>query len=383
MKISFRNIITAVLAMLLLVACAAPAQEAEEQQAADGGYAPIRIAVAAPLTGDTAEYGQGFLNAANMKADHINAAGGVLGRSIEVVAFDDANSPEQGASIALQISESDIVGVIGHFTSSVAMTAAPIYDENQVVNISPSASHPDFSSIGDFIFRNNSVISYEAATGLDIATSDLGHSRIGVLSILTDWGTSTSSFINDLAASMDGVDIVHHEEVLETLSDFSTAITNFEVAEAEVIIVAGMYSTLAPLMIQYRQINPDMDFIGFSNAYSFLLIDIAGEAAEGLRFPASFFDGSTEPLVADFVNEFQERFGMVPSSLTAQAFDSVGMLLEAIEAAGTTYGPAVRDALLGITYNGVTGSAYFIGTGDVVREFYRIMIQDGQFVQVN
>lgn len=377
-----KNIALIALSSAILSACAAGGQALEGGSPSGNGQ-PVRIAVAAPLTGDTAEYGIGFQRAVALKADEINAAGGVLGQQIEVVSFDDANSPEQGASIALQIAEGGFAGVIGHFTSSVAMTAAPIYDENQVVNISPSASHPDFSGIGSFIFRNNTVISYEAQTALDIAVNDMGHTQIGILSILTDWGTSTAGFIHEISANMPGIQIVWHEEVLEGFSDYSPVITNFEAAGAEVIIVAGMYSTLAPFAMQYRQINQEIDLIGFSNAYSHLLIEIGGEAVEGLRFPAPFFDGSDDPLVVAYVTEFRNRFGETPSAITSQAFDSAGMLIEAIAAAGTTYGPAVRDSLMALEYSGVTGTASFDENGDIFREFYRIMIQNGQFVLAN
>ena len=213
-----------------------PADPGEEPAADVGG--PVRIAVAAPLTGDNAEYGQGFLNAAQLQAQARNAAGGVLGgRQVEIVAFDDANSAEEAASIALRIvSDGDFAGVIGHFSSGVAMTAAPTYNENQIVNISPSAGHVDFSGIGEFIFRNNAIVVVEAGAILDIAVTDLGATRIGILSIMTDWGVSTSDVIIGLVEAMPGVEIVAHEEVMEGSPDFSPAITAFEAAGAEVVI---------------------------------------------------------------------------------------------------------------------------------------------------
>ena len=191
-------------------------QPATDAPAATG---PVRIAVAAPLTGDNAEYGQGFLNAARLQAEIWNAAGGVLGgRMVEIVPFDDANSSEEAMSIALRIaSDGDFAGVIGHFSSGVAMTAAPVYEQYEIINISPSAGHVDFSSIGQFIFRNNTVVVVEAGAILDIAVTDLGATRIGILSIMTDWGVSTSDVISNLVADMPGVEIVAHEEVMEGL----------------------------------------------------------------------------------------------------------------------------------------------------------------------
>ena len=96
------------------------------------------------MTGDNSEYGIGFSNAAKLMAGQWNAKGGVLGKQIEIVPYDDKNTSEEAATIAQKIvSDGDISGVIGHFSSGVCMTAAPIYDENGIVEISPSASHPD------------------------------------------------------------------------------------------------------------------------------------------------------------------------------------------------------------------------------------------------
>ncbi|MCL2856272.1 MAG: ABC transporter substrate-binding protein [Oscillospiraceae bacterium] len=393
-----------ILVVLALVAvifagCAQGAPQAPAQPATpagDAGAAPdagapaaeggnVRIAVAAPLTGDNAEYGQGFLNAARLQAEHRNAAGGVLGgRQVEIVPFDDANSSEEAASIALRIaSDGDFAGVIGHFSSGVAMTAAPTYNENQIINISPSAGHVDFSGIGEFIFRNNTVVVVEAGAILDIAVTDLGHTRIGILSIMTDWGVSTSDVIMNLVDALPGVEVVAHEEVMEGSPDFSPAITAFEAADVDVVISVSQYSTLAPFAIQYRTINPEVDILGFSNAYTRNLIDIGGESVERVRFPVSFFADSPDPVIQAFVSEYIAANGYSPSALTAQAFDAVGILLDAIDAAGTTEGEPVRQMLHEISHNGVAGVVSFDAGGDVMRDFFRVVIQDGEFRLTN
>ena len=100
------------------------------------GEDKIQIAVAAPMTGDNSEYGIGFYNAALLKAKEWNANGGVLGKQIEIVQYDDKNTSEEATTIAQKIvSDKKVVGVIGHFSSGVCMTAAPIYQENKIIEI--------------------------------------------------------------------------------------------------------------------------------------------------------------------------------------------------------------------------------------------------------
>ena len=360
---------------------AAPA----ESGAAAGGD-PVKIAVAAPMTGDNAEYGQGFYNAAVMKAEEWNAKGGVLGRQVEIVQYDDKNSSEEASSIAQKIvSEGDIAGVIGHFASGVCMTAAPVYQENKIIEISPSASHPDYSGIGDYIFRNNTVINVEAAAALDIAVNDLGKKNIGIISIKTDWGTNTSAIVKELVDGMTdtGAKVVAHEEVMEGSDDYSPAITKLDAAGADVVICVSMYSTLAPVAKQYKQVNPDISIVGFSNAYSQQLLELGGNAVDGVCFPVIFFAGSEDPAVKSYVKAYTEEYGAAPSALTSQAYDSVGMLLTAIESAGSTDSAAVRDELAKIDYPGVTGQTTFDDVGDVQKAFVKVTVKDGKFVEAD
>lgn len=368
----------------MLAGCASNSTEASKTDTTKTSGV-IKIAVAAPMTGDNAEYGKGFTNAANMKAEEWNTNGGVLGKKIEIVPFDDKNSGEEAASIAQKIiSDKDIIGVIGHFASGVCMAAAPTYQDNQMIEISPSASHPDYSGIGDYIFRNNTVINVEAAAGLDIAINDLGKKNIGIISIKTDWGTKTSAIVKELitAKADSGAKVVAHEEVMEGSDDYSPAITKLNSAGADVVICVGMYNLVAPVAKQYKRVDPDIEIVGFSNSYSQQLLDLGGSAVEGIRFPVIFFSGSEEPKIKNYVEAYKTKFGSVPSALTSQAYDSVGMLLESIKAAGTTDHKKVRDALAAIKYDGVTGNTVFNEKRDVQKAFVKVTVKDGKFVEI-
>lgn len=363
-----------------------PGQSANTEAGKPGASGDkVKIAVAGPMTGDNAEYGIGFTNAAELMAGEWNEKGGVLGRQIEIVPYDDKNSSEEAVSIAQKIvSEGNISGVIGHFSSGVCLTAAPIYQENHIIEISPSSSHPDYSSIGDYIFRNNTVISKEAAASIDIAVNDLGKKNIGIISIKTDWGTSTSQVIKELLGPLHDSDvkIVAHEEVMEGSDDYSPAITKLNDAGADVVICVGMYNLVAPVAKQYKQINPDIRVVGFSNAYSQQLIELGGKAVEGVCFPVIFFSESNDPNVKSYVERYKGKFGDEPSALTSQAYDSVGMLLTAIEKAGTTDSQAVKTALYEVDYPGVTGDTKFDANGDVDKKFVKVTIKDGKFVEM-
>jgi len=348
---------------------------------------PIKIAVVGPLTGDFAEYGTGFKNAVQLQAKQINAAGGVLdGRMIEIVSYDDKNSGEEAASIAERIAgNKDIVGVVGHFASGVSMAAAPTYEEVGIAEISPSASHPDYSGMGEYIFRNNSLINVEADETLNIASDVFKAKRVAVLAVKTDWGVTTADIlINSLAKDHPELKIVGYEEILDGLTDFSSTITKLRSYKPDTIIVCAMYNILGPFTNQYRDLDPSINLIGFSNAYSEQLIKLAQEDGNGIALPAIFFHESPEAKVRQFVDEYKKDYdGKIPSSLTAQAYDSLGMFAQAINESGSADRTAIKDQLYKIKYEGVAGVTYFDEIGDAFKTFNWLKIVDGKFTLID
>ena len=106
------------------------------------------------------------------------------------------------------------------------------------------------------------------------------------------------------------------------------------------------------------------------------------EAQNGVCFPVIFFADSDDPEIQAYVKQYTDVYGSAPSALTSQAYDSVGMLLTAIEDAGTTESAKVKDALYNVDYPGVTGQTKFDSNGDVDKEFVKVTIEDGKFVKM-
>ena len=366
-----KRIFAIALALCLLLSAAACAE------------GTIKIAVAAPMTGDNAEYGIGFANAAKLMASQWNEKGGVkVGDetyTVEIVEFDDKSDNDEAQVVAETIvSDPDIWGVIGHFTSGVCMATAPTYQDYDYVNISPSSSQADYSLIGDYIFRNNTVIKVETLTGADIAVNDLGGQNIGILSIDTEWGQTTAEIMKNNIADVGG-NFVLQQEVSADAVDFATEITNFKDAGVDVVMVAGMYGTLAPFAVACKNSGYDVGLVGCSNAYTDNLLEIAGDAAEGVCAPVTFFAGDPDEKIQSFVTAYTEAYGGTVSSLTSQAYDSTGILLTAIEAAGVLDRQAIRDAVAATEYDGVSGFTTFDANGDAMKVFTKIQVKDGAF----
>ena len=113
----------------------------------------VKIGLCSPITGNYAESGENFKYSAEMAIERINAEGGVLGRQVELVVMDSKGDPKEAALIAQKFTEDpEIVAEVGDFTSTCCMAAAPIYERAGMVQLSPTASHPDFAPSGKFMF---------------------------------------------------------------------------------------------------------------------------------------------------------------------------------------------------------------------------------------
>lgn len=357
----------------------------EAQTPATGGS--IAISVAGPMTGDNAEYGIGFANAAKLMAKEWNEKGGVdIGGTkytVEIKEYDDKSDSDEAALIAEKIvSDKDTYGVLGHFASGICMVAAPTYQDAGYVNISPTSSHADYSGIGDYIFRNNTVIVVETGTGADIAINYLGKTKVGVLSIDTEWGQSAGDSMEKNIADKGG-EMVLRQEVSADAVDFATEIANFKSAGAEVIMVAGMYGTLGPFVVALQNSNFIVPVVGCSNAYTDNMLEYAAQAPDiEIYAPVAFFAGNPDPKIQAYVKAYTDAYGSAPSALTTQAYDSVGIMLTALEKAGKLDREAMKDAIYDVEYEGMSGFTTFDEIGDAQKEFTKVSIVDGAWAVV-
>ena len=181
-----------VMAVSLLAGCS------NKEAASTNDASEVTLAIVGPQTGDNAEYGKSMKTAAQIAVDEWNEKGGVIGKQIKLVDYDDANSSEQAASVAEKIvGDPSICAVMGHFSSGVAMTAAEVYQEAGIALVNGSAAHMDYAKIGDCIFRNNAIYTTDANTMLQIMEW-LGVKKFGILNPNTDAGVSVTSAVEDM-----------------------------------------------------------------------------------------------------------------------------------------------------------------------------------------
>ncbi len=157
-----KKVLSLLLVVLLLVAVFAGCQDKVAEEPT--GKEPIVFALVAPMTGDSAQFGLGFrLTVESVVKDWNDNKGGLLGRKIEIIEFDDKQMPEEAANVAQRVvSDKRVVAVIGHHNSSCSMAGAVIYEEADIVQIAPSSSNINYTKLGINMFRIFKYVLYRS-----------------------------------------------------------------------------------------------------------------------------------------------------------------------------------------------------------------------------
>lgn len=367
----FSRIIAAPILSLALMAGAA-AQE-------------LVIGFQAPLTGSQSQYGELFRNGSQMMVDAVNARGGVHGRKVRLAFEDSKSDPKEGVAIAQKFAQDDrVVGVLGDFGSSVSMASAEVYARAGLAQLTPSSSHPDFTRISKWQFRN---IFTQAQEGRFTAqwVREAGAGTVAVVALQNDFGLAVADNFSRHFESGKGK-IVARELIVPGTRDFRATLTKIARSRPDAVFLGVFYEEGALLMQQARQLGLETRFFSGAGIYSPKLIELGGKAVEGLRLTSGFYPASPNPKVREFVTAYKSRFGSEPGLYAAQAFDATGIMLEAIARAGSEPTRVkVRDELERTRdFDGITGKTSFDPqTREPEKPFIKLTVKDGHFVPSN
>ena len=365
-----RRVLGGVLAALVLVALGVLPGWAGE---------PIYVGLSAPLTGNYSEYGTNWQKSIQIAVEKINAKGGVKGRPLQIVAEDSKSDPKDSAQIAQKFSsDPKIVATIGDFTSTACMAAQPIYDRAGVVQLSPTASHPEFAPKSQWSFGIIGTQAEEGAFMADYTVKKDGKKKIAVLYINNDWGIAAQQqYIK--RAKEDGAEIVAVENYFDRDKDFTGVLTKLRGSKPEALYIATMYNDGALMSKQREKLGwNDVAVFGPGSLYSPKLLELGGSSVEGLRTSTIFMITDPRPEVQEFIKVFKARNnGVDPNMFAAIAYDAITILANAIEKAGTDR-KAIRDELAKTqNFVGMTGKFGFTERRDVKRDYHYLVVKNG------
>lgn len=337
--------------------------------------APIKIGVGAPITGGSAFDGgmirDGVILAAELAKDKV--------KNLEVVVEDDKSDPKEGAAIANKFAgDSAIVGVVGHYNSSVTLAAAPILGKAGIVQISPGSSSPKITGFSKWLFRTQPT---DATVGENIvrwAAQD-GYKKVAVIYEDTDFGKGLEH-VYQQSWPKEGRQIVIEESYLSgKTTDFTAILTKVKNSGAEAILLGCLYNEAALIGKQARQLGLTVPFYGDTSQYTQAFIDLGGAAVEGWKVVGAFDPNSSDPNVQKFVKAFKDKFGKEPNGFAAQAYDAANLIIDGVAKNGPDRAK-IQEYIAGVKdWPGVTGKTTFI-QGDADKQLVWMIVKDGKFV---
>jgi len=334
---------------------------------------PIRIAVVGPMSGNLGEYGKLMRKGAELAVADINAAGGVLGRPLELFQQDDRCDVQQAKSIAEQVAARRPVAVIGHFCSGMSIPASKVYDRQHILMISPASSNPrlteEAASDGmSNVFRISGRDDQEGDVAAELLLKEFSRKRIAIVSDGSKYGAMIAGRVLDGLESANAAPALH-TTVEEDQSDYSDFVDQLVENKIDVLFFGGYHPEAAVIIRQVRERGLSAALLGPDSLMTEEFATLAGPAAEGVRFVALTDHRKLAAAQAVFPRLGITKFDLAEYGLTTYA--SVQVFAAAVEQANSIDVDDVAAALRNGPFDTVVGRISFDDKGDLKTLFWQ------------
>ena len=343
----------------------------------------IKIGLLAPLTGPAAADGASVLQSVKIALDQVNGGGGVLGKQIELIYYDDRGDAKEAVALSHKLIEQDkIAAFVAGSYSLPTRAVAPIFQEEEVPLVSAYAIHPDVTKSGDYCFRNGFLGLVEGKAAGYAAHKLLGGQTVALLTSDNDFGQTLVQGFKEYASKFaPDLKIVSEQAYPMSEKDYKPYLTKIKEFNPDVIFASGYYFQTGPLLRQARELGIRSKILGEEGADSPMLMEIAGDNAEGFYIVTNFDRDDPRAVVQDFLKEYRGRHNIEPDMVGASAYDAFMIITDSMKRAGTVEGAKVKDAIAAIKdFDGLTGIiGGFDEIGEVVKPVQVQVVKDGVF----
>ena len=339
----------------------------------------VKIGFNVPLTGFAAADGKSALNGAKLAVKQANQAGGINGKMIELVVYDDQASPKQAVPISNKLIEKDkVVAAISGSYSGATRAAAGVFQSAEIPYISAYAVHPEITKAGNYVFRTSFMGEVQGRAGAKLIGATLQRKRVVLITLKNDFGKSLAAGFKE-AAGQFNLQIVNEYEYSIKDRQFGPIVAKVKADAPEAIYATGYFFTAGPLVSQLRAAGIIVPVIGQEGYDSEQFIKIAGKASEGTIITTSLDRDSNSSETRSFISEFEAMAGHKVDMVAASGHTAMKVLVAAMKKAGTTSPSAIRNAIAQTNLVASTGSISFNDLGEVQKNVQVQVVRDGDF----
>ena len=344
---------TALLASAVFVASGAGAQE------------PIRIGAVLSVSGPAAFLGDPEQKTLEMYVERINAAGGVAGRKLQLVIYDDAGDAEKARTFTKRLLEQDKVDlIVGGSTTGTTMAAIPLAEQAQTPFVSLAGAVGIVEPTRKWVFKTP----HTDRMACEKIFADMRARNLTKLALISGSGGFDKSMRGEClkVAPKYAIDVVADETYGAADTDMTVQLTKIRTSGAQAVLNAGFGQGPAIVTRNYRQVGLTLPLYQSHGVASKEYIKLSGPAAEGVRLPAAALlvaellpdNDPQKPVVVAYRKAYEERYKSDVSTFGGHAYDGLMLGLDAIKRANSTDKAKVRDAL--------EATKGYVGTGGIV-----------------
>jgi branched-chain amino acid transport system substrate-binding protein len=351
-----------------------------------GAQDMIKIGFFAPITGPAAADGLSAKNAVELGLKEVNDSGGIRGKKVELIVYDDRLKAEEAVAIANKLIEKDkVIGVASGSYSAPTRVAAPIFQKAGMPMVAGYAVHPDVTwdpkqkKPNDYCFRNGFLGEIEGAAAAEFALKNLKAKRISLIFMDNDFGRAISSGFAERAEKLGASILTKQMYKFPGEKDFRPFLTRIKEGNPEVIFAAGYYNEAAAIVRQSKELGIRSQILGEEGFDSPKFLEIAGPAAEGVIIATNLDRDDPRPVVQNFLKNYRKAYGEDADMVGASSYDAFMILVNAIKEAGTDPKAIQRALLATKDYNGLTGKISRFVQGEVVKPVQIQVVKEGKF----
>jgi branched-chain amino acid transport system substrate-binding protein len=332
-------------------------------------YADVTIAVAGPMTGQYASFGEQMKNGAEMAVAELNAAGGVNGEKVVLKVGDDACDPKQAVAVANQLAGDDVVFVAGHFCSGSSIPASAVYEEEGIIQISPASTNPTFTDNrpGPGIYRTCGRDDKQGVVAGKYLVDKYKGKNIAILHDKSAYGKGLA---DETQKAINGAG--EKEKIYEAYTagekDYSALVSKLKAANIDVVYIGGYHTEAGLILRQMRDQGLQAQIVSGDALVTDEFGQITGNLSDGVMMTFSP-DARKFPEAAAVVKKFEEK-KINPEGYTLYTYAAIQAWAKAAtEAKSVDFEPVVKN-LDSMSFDTVIGKLDFDDKGDPTEASY-------------
>lgn len=366
---------------LSLAGCSGGSMDDSSSSSAKASGDSITIGTVTTNSGTAAAYGEAEVKGFELAVSEINAKGGINGKKVKLESMDDKGDATEASNAYNKLAgDNNVLAVAGPTISATTAAVAPLADQSKLVTIAPAATS-DSIETGNYLFRTCFKDSYQGEVAARFAAENL---KVKKVAVLYGTGDPYSSGVGEAfakAAEKLGLEVVDKESSSSADdTEYSAQLQKIQASGAELLYAPYYYSVAGPYIIpQARSVGFEGYVMGPDGYDGLKLTGDKSQYNKTYYTTHYSADDNTNTKVQDFMKSYKSKNNAEPNTFAALGYDTIYMIKQAIEKAGeNATREDVRNAVAGMTFDGVTGKFTMDKSGSPTKSVTVLEMKDGK-----